>query len=154
MNKIQFMLIPLGMIAVSGCSQVPTTEQNISAASSLNSMQVVSAQQARSVCAQFGATPGTRMFYNCMKEQTEAAEFNIALANCRSDSYSRKAKKECISGGSGFFGLHACLQSKEKECERNAKLSYLPDANSLKIENSEHQYVHTYSHSYGEANGR
>lgn len=151
MNVILKTLLMTGLsasISLSGCTPLPTAEQNISAANNINSIQTVSAQQAHKVCEQFGAPPGTRMFYNCMKEQTESAEYNVAIANCKSDSYSRQARLECLRGGSGIFGLHSCLQQKERECEKSAKLSYLPDSSALKIENSDHQYIHSYNHTY------
>lgn len=141
-------ILTLAILAIAGCTPLPTTQQNISAASQINNKQAVSAQQAHEVCEQFGAAPGTRMFYNCMKEQTEASEYNVALANCKSDGYSRQAKLECLRGGSGIFGMHSCLQYKVRECERAARLSYLPDSNAIRIEGSDHQYIHSYSHTH------
>lgn len=88
------------------------------------------------------------MFYNCMKEQTAAAEYNLAVSRCASDEYSRKAKAECLQGGSGFSGLRSCLQAKERTCEQNAKMTYIPDADAVKIDTSNHQYIHTYQHEY------
>ncbi|MHB1669225.1 hypothetical protein [Thiomonas sp.] len=138
-----FFLLSVGL---AGCAMrpVPSTEQNISTAEQVNTTQITAAEQARQVCLQFGAKPGSRMFYTCMKEQTEAAQYNIALAACKSSGYSHEAKRECLEGGSGLFGLRGCLQKKEQDCEANAKLAYLPDSNVQKIEQSNHQYIHTY----------
>lgn len=133
--------------ALTGCAvqSVPNMEQNISTAESVNNTQITSAEQARQVCLQFGAKPGSRMFYTCMREQTEAAQYNIALAACKSSGYSHEAKRECLRGGSGLFGLRGCLQKKEQDCEANAKLAYLPDSNAKKLEMFDHQYIHAYT---------
>lgn len=142
--RIGFSLL---LTALAGCAiqPLPSTEQNISNAQGINNTQITSAEQARQVCLQFGAKPGSRMFYDCMKEQTEAAQYNIAIAACRSSGYSHQTKLECLRGGSGLFGLHGCLQKKEQECEANARLAYLPDSNAKKFEMYNHQYIHTYT---------
>jgi hypothetical protein len=141
--RLSFFLL---FTSLAGCAiqPVPTMEQNISTAESVNNTQITSAEQARQVCLQFGAKPGSRMFYTCMKEQTEAAQYNIALAACKSSGYSLEAKRECLRGGVGLFGLRGCLQKKEQDCEANAKLAYLPDSNAQKLEMFDHQYIHTY----------
>lgn len=131
-----------------GCTALPSRNQNISAATKLNGIQLASAQQAHAVCAEYGAAPGTRMFYDCMKNQTGAAEYQVALANCKTDQYSRRTKLECLRSGSGLFGLRSCLRTKEQTCESNARLSYLPDSSALKIETTDHEYLHTYNHNY------
>lgn len=114
----------------------------------MNVSQVGAAEQAHAMCVQFGVQPGTRMFYNCMKEQTEAAEYNIAMAACKSEGYSRQAHRECVISGVGLFGLRECLAKKETECEKNARLAYLPDSNATKVMNYDHSYEHTYTHTY------
>ena len=137
------------LVSLSGCMvPPPSREQNLQQAEQMNATQVDAAAQARALCVQFGAQPGTRMFYNCMKEQTEAAEYNIALASCQSEGYSRQSRIECLRSGAGLFGMRGCLAHKEDECERNARLAYLPDSNAKKVEEFDHSYSHSYSHTY------
>ena len=145
MKKLASVLAAAALI-LSGCAALPSRNRNISEAQKLNSVQAASAQQARKVCVEYGAIPGTRMFYDCMQQQTAAAEYQVALANCQSDSYSWTDKRECLRSGSGIGGLRSCLAQKEKECEANARLAYLPDANAKKFEISNHQYTHVYEH--------
>lgn len=140
-------LVAVALVSA-GCTVLPSKSQNISEATKLNSIQLVSAQQAHAVCTEYGAAPGTRMFYDCMKDQAGAAEYQVALANCKADQYSRQVKLECLRGGSGLFGLRSCLRTKEQTCETNARLSYLPDSAALKIETTDHEYLHTYNHAY------
>lgn len=135
--------------ALAGCMAPPTQQENIQQAQQLNAQQVTAAEQAHETCVQFGAQPGTRMFYNCMKEQTEAAQYRVALAACKSEGYSRQSRLECIRGGAGLFGMRSCLAHKEQECEKSAQLAYLPDSTAQKIERYNHNYDHTYSHTYG-----
>lgn len=149
MNKIKLIISAAPLVVLCGCVSPPTTSQNVTAATQLNGVQLVAAQQAHAICEEYGAAPGTRMFYNCMKEQTEAAEYQVALANCKSDSYGRRAKLECLRGGSGLIGLRTCLTTKEQVCENSARLAYRPDSNALKIEAPEHQYAHRYAHTDG-----
>ena len=145
MKKLALFLTAAATI-LSGCVALPTRKQNISAAQNLNSVETTAVSQARKVCAEYGAAPGTRMFFNCMKQQTAAAEYQVALANCQSDSYSWTDKQECLRGGSGFIGLRSCLTRREQECETNARLAYLPDASAEKFDISSHQYTHIYAH--------
>ena len=145
MKKLALLLTAVATI-LSGCVALPTRNQNISAAQNLNTVQMTAASQARKVCAEYGAAPGTRMFFNCMKQQTAAAEYQVALANCRSESYSWTDKRECLRGGSGIIGLGSCLTQREQECEANARLAYLPDANANNYNISSHQYTHIYEH--------
>lgn len=148
MNKLALITSAVPLV-LCGCVSLPTETQNIAAATQLNGVQLVSAHQAHAICVEYGAAPGTRMFYDCMKQQTEASEYQVALANCKSDSYGRQAKVECLRSGSGLFGLRSCLTTKEQVCENNARLSYLPDSTALKIDATEHQYTHTYKHTDG-----
>ena len=65
-------------VTLSGCMAPPPSQQeNIQQAEKMNANQIDAAKQAHSMCIEFGAKPGTRMFYDCMKEQTEAAEYNM-----------------------------------------------------------------------------
>lgn len=147
MKKLATLLSAVAVL-LSACVALPTRDQNISDAQNLNNIQTASASQARKVCVEYGAAPGTRMFFDCMKQQTAAAEYQVALANCQSESYSRQDKLECLRGGSGIFRLRSCLTQREQECEANARLAYLPDANAKKFDISSHQYTHIYQHQY------
>ena len=136
-------------VTLAGCMAPPPSQQeNIQQAEQMNANQIDAAKQAHSMCIEFGAKPGTRMFYDCMKEQTEAAEYNIAVASCKSQGYSRQARRECLRSGAGLFGLRGCLAKKEDDCEKSARLAYLPDSNAQKVEQYYHGYEHSYTHTY------
>ena len=129
----------------------PSQQKNIQQAEQMNTHQVEAARQAHAMCVEFGAQPGTRMFYNCMKEQTEAAEYNLAVASCKSEGYSRQARLECLRSGAGLLGMRGCLANKEADCEKSARLAYLPDSNAQKVEQYDHSYNHSYTHTYAPA---
>lgn len=137
------------VIALSGCIHPHPT-----AYSPVNEGVTSVAASAHATCLEYGAQPGTRMFYRCMKSQMRDHEYNQATSNCTSPQeqllFQRRCYQTIAIGGPDFFQrIDNCKTILTNQCESQASGEYLHRNNALRIEESQHIYNHQYTHNYG-----
>ncbi|WP_346380622.1 hypothetical protein [Acidithiobacillus sp.] len=107
--------------------------------------------QARAVCEEYGAQPGTRMFYDCMRSQVRKSQYNQAASNCGSPMAKVHYQITCDNEAAPYLGsmdyynvIARCESNLENQCAQAASSEYLHRNDAAKFDIR----LHTYNHSY------
>ncbi|MDX5933829.1 hypothetical protein [Acidithiobacillus thiooxidans] len=104
------------------------------------------AQQAHQTCLEYGAKPGTRLFYRCMKSQMRKEQYNHANNDCVNDQSIQSQCDMAIIGKPDPFQAFAnCKSDLVARCERQASNEYLHRNNAQKYDLNIHDYNHNYN---------
>lgn len=131
-------LLPVVAVALSGCIK-PHIQPHVSMA-----------QKAHQTCVEYGATPGSRTFYSCMKSQMRKEKYNQAVSNCTGyssqDSINSQCSQDIAIGSPNYWqNLANCKSNLVARCERQASNEYLHRNNAQKYDLNIHDYNHSYN---------
>ena len=108
------------------------------------------AQHAHEICLQYGARPGTRLFYRCMKSQMRKERYNIANSDCSGPQKQLNIQNQCdqsvaIGSTNYWQQVDNCKSNLTADCERQASNEYLHRNNAQKYDLNIHDYNHNYN---------
>ena len=102
--------------------------------------------QARSTCEEYGAKPGTRMFYSCMRSQVRKDQYNQTANTCQNNfQISESCQQEAAPYISSLNYMSIIAQCKNRliaRCQKNASAEYLHRNNAAKLNVRIHDYNH------------
>ncbi|MHB1266162.1 MAG: hypothetical protein ACYCY2_01005 [Acidithiobacillus ferriphilus] len=139
-KKIVFIIFTVATVALSGCIHPhinpPETQDQMAA-------------DAHATCLEYGAQPGTRMFYRCMKSQMRKEQYNESTSNCTAfggaeqRSIALQCDQDISVGSSDYFQQIAnCKANLTRQCEQQASNEYLHRNNAQKYDLNIHDYNH------------
>ncbi|MBU2838371.1 hypothetical protein HF670_02065 [Acidithiobacillus thiooxidans] len=107
------------------------------------------AQKAHKICLEYGAKPGTRLFYRCMKSQMRKEQYNNASSDCTGPQEQLNIQVQCdqsaVIGSANYWQqVDNCKSNLVARCERQASNEYLHRNNAQKYNLNIHDYNHNY----------
>ncbi len=147
MKKLKIIGLCSLSVAISGCVHPHPVVGQIAPYDSQNT----AATSAHATCLEYGAKPGTRLFYRCMKSQMRHEEYSHAVSSCTGPGMQLKIQVRCdqyFSVGSPDYWQQVgnCKREQTAKCENQAAKEYLHRA--YKSDESIHIYNHVYNHDY------
>lgn len=116
---------------------------------SFSEPEYLMSQHAHQICLQYGAKPGTRLFYRCMKSQMRKNQYNNAKSNCSSPkdqlSIANQCNQSAFVGSPNYWQSVAdCKIKLTMQCEHQASNEYLNRNDAKKFNLTVHDYNHNY----------